>query len=226
MRTALLTLHVLVSVGWNGVAFVQLVLASTAPADADLRHSAYELMHVVDRTLDIPLALLTLITGVAMSMKTRWGLLRYWWVVTKLIITVVAVISGGALIRTLIVGTGHATADGAAAYPAQTTAIIICACAMNLLFITHGAVDRETRGPHSSRAPRSPRRRRGTTGPGPPAGAARDPLPDPQPRPRASTHGAGHSARAARAPLSDGRAPGRCRRPTGRGSPGRRRSAR
>jgi len=36
----------------------------------------------------------------------------------------------------------------------------------------------------------------------------------------------GRALRPRGAPLSDGRAPGRCRRPTGRGSPGRRRSAR
>ncbi|WP_207770208.1 hypothetical protein [Frankia canadensis] len=136
MRTVLLTMHVIVSVGWNGVAFAQLVLASTAAADDGLRHSAYELMHVVDRTLDIPLALLTLITGIVMSLKTRWGLLRYWWVVAKLSITVFAVISGGAVIRTLIVAAGHATAGGQTTYPAQAVALILCASVMNVLFIT------------------------------------------------------------------------------------------
>lgn len=136
LRTALLTLHIIVSVGWNGVAFCQLVLASTAAIDPDLRHPAYELMHVIDRTLNIPLALLTLITGVVLSVKTRWGLLRHWWIVVKLSITVVAVISGGAVIRTLIVASAKHSATAAAGYPAQTVALVVCGTVMNLLFIT------------------------------------------------------------------------------------------
>ncbi len=135
-RTALLTLHVIVSVGWNGVAFAQLALASTAAADANLRHATYELMHVIDRTLDIPLALLTLITGIVMSVGTKWGLLRHWWIVAKLTITVVAVISGGAVVRTLIVSADHATRGATTTAPTQTFALIVCACAMNVLFIT------------------------------------------------------------------------------------------
>ncbi|MCM3886495.1 hypothetical protein [Frankia sp. R82] len=136
LRTALLTLHIIVSVGWNGVAFCQLALASTAAADPDLRHSAYELMHVIDRTLNIPLALLTLITGIVLSVKTHWGLLRHWWIVAKLSITVVAMISGGSLLRTLIVSAGHHSAVSATGYPAQTVALIVCGSVMNLLFIT------------------------------------------------------------------------------------------
>ncbi|MCK9895589.1 hypothetical protein [Frankia sp. AgB32] len=135
-RLALLTLHVVVSVSWNGVAFAQLALASTAMANADLRHAAYELMHVVDRAVDIPLALLTLITGVVMSVGTRWGLLRHWWVVAKLTITVFAVISGGAVVRALIVSADHATRGAPAAAPTQSAALIVCACVMNVLFIT------------------------------------------------------------------------------------------
>ncbi|WP_207568760.1 hypothetical protein [Frankia casuarinae] len=136
MRTALLAVHVLVSVGWNGVAFAQLVLASTAAADAGLRHSAYELMHVVDRVLNIPLALLALTTGVVISVKTRWGLLRHWWVATKLVITVVAVILGSSMMRPLVVRAGHATDGGEVAYAAPTVAIILGASVMNVLFIT------------------------------------------------------------------------------------------
>ncbi|MCL9761765.1 hypothetical protein [Frankia sp. AiPa1] len=136
LRTALVTAHVIVSVGWNGVAFAQLVLASTAAADPGLRPAAYELMHVIDRTLDIPLALLTLISGVVLSTKTRWGLLRHWWVAAKLTITVVAVISGGAVIRTLIVSASHASATSSTGYPAQAVALIVCGTLMNLLFIT------------------------------------------------------------------------------------------
>jgi ribose/xylose/arabinose/galactoside ABC-type transport system permease subunit len=38
----------------------------------------------------VPLALLSLVTGVIQSLGTTWGLLRHHWVVVKLLITVVA----------------------------------------------------------------------------------------------------------------------------------------
>lgn len=135
-RQILLTVHVLVSVGWNGVALGQLALAITASLDSDIRHPAYELMHVFDRALNIPLALLTLATGIAISLRTRWGLLHHWWVVTKLAITVVAVLFAAAFMRTMIVRAGHATADGNVDYTAPTAAIITGACLMNAMFIT------------------------------------------------------------------------------------------
>lgn len=135
-RQLLLTAHVLVSVGWNGVALGQLALAITASLDSDIRHPAYELMHVFDRALNIPLALLTLATGILISLRTRWGLLHHKWVVTKLAITVVAVIFAAAFMRTMIVRAGHATADGNVHYSGPTVAIIAGACLMNAMFIT------------------------------------------------------------------------------------------
>ncbi|WP_230202763.1 RAD23 family protein [Parafrankia discariae] len=135
-RQLLLTAHVLVSVGWNGVALGQLALAITASVDDGIRHPAYELMHVFDRALNIPLALLTLATGILISLRTRWGLLHHWWVVTKLAITVVAVLFAAAFMRTMIVRAGHATADGNVHYSAPTAAIITGACLMNAMFIT------------------------------------------------------------------------------------------
>ncbi|MCK9903854.1 hypothetical protein MXD63_27860 [Frankia sp. Cpl3] len=135
-RQLLLTAHVLVSVGWNGVALGQLALAVTAALESEIRHPAYELMHVFDRALNIPLALLTLATGVLISVRTPWGLLRHWWVVAKLAITVIAVIFAAAFMRTLIVRAGHATADGEVHYGAPAAAIITGACLMNALFIT------------------------------------------------------------------------------------------
>ena len=40
----------------------------------------------------LTLGLLTLTTGVVLGLGTRFGLLRYWWVVTKLVITLVLVV--------------------------------------------------------------------------------------------------------------------------------------
>jgi hypothetical protein len=82
-------LHVVTSVGWLGVGLCQLTLNVLALAtdDAALRHAAHEIAHVFDRYLLIALATGSMVTGVLLGLKTRWGLLRYRWVAVKLALT-------------------------------------------------------------------------------------------------------------------------------------------
>lgn len=89
-RKVWLVLHVGVSAGWLGVAFTMTVLAITAlAADSHpVRHGAYELLHVVDLAAAIPSMFLSIITGLVLSLGTRWGLVRHWWVLTKFVISV------------------------------------------------------------------------------------------------------------------------------------------
>lgn len=79
-RKLWLTLHVGFSVGWLGAAMAMLVLAivGARTSDLDLRHYAYEIMHVFDLAIVIPLVLLSLITGLVVSLGTKWGLVRHW----------------------------------------------------------------------------------------------------------------------------------------------------
>ncbi|KPM54870.1 hypothetical protein CcI49_08075 [Frankia sp. CcI49] len=198
-RQLLLTAHVLVSVGWNGVALGQLALAVTASVNGDIRHPAYELMHVFDRALNIPLALLTLATGILISLRTRWGLLHHWWVVTKLAITVFAVIFAAGFMRTLIVRAGDATADGEIHYSAPAVAIITGACLMNALFITATFLStlkpwgRTRRGRQAGPRQRGPVPVSPAEPPARPAGeTAPEPAGAPLPSPAATSPGGAH----------------------------------
>ena len=40
----------------------------------------------------VPLCLASLVTGLVMSLGTRWGLFRHYWVLAKLLITIVAML--------------------------------------------------------------------------------------------------------------------------------------
>lgn len=86
-RKTWLTAHIGFSVGWLGAAYCMLVLATTGllADDRELRVACYELMHLFDRAVNIPLALAMLGTGLVVSLRTRWGLLRHRWVVTKFV---------------------------------------------------------------------------------------------------------------------------------------------
>lgn len=82
-------LHFVTSIGWLGVGLCQLTLNVIALVTDDpaLRHAAHEIGHVFDRYLLIALATGSVVTGVLLGLKTRWGLLLYRWVVVKLALT-------------------------------------------------------------------------------------------------------------------------------------------
>jgi uncharacterized membrane protein len=85
--------HVATSVGWLGTAYGMVVLGLTASgAEPDFRHVSFEMVHTMDRYVMIPLSLLSLITGLVVSLGTQWGLAKHYWVFTKLVTTVVAMI--------------------------------------------------------------------------------------------------------------------------------------
>jgi hypothetical protein len=92
LRKLLLTLHVTVSVGWLGavVAFLALTLTALASQDVQTVRAAYLIAEPITRFAIVPLALASLLTGIVQSVATPWGLFRHYWVVFKLMLTVLA----------------------------------------------------------------------------------------------------------------------------------------
>ncbi|MGB3439400.1 MAG: hypothetical protein WBA97_11675 [Actinophytocola sp.] len=90
----LLLLHIVVSVGWLGLNVGNLTLAVTGLTtdDPGTQHAALGAMYLVGGPLLIPVSLLTLVSGVLLGMYTKWGLVRYRWVLVKLVLTVIAVV--------------------------------------------------------------------------------------------------------------------------------------
>ncbi len=94
LRKAALTAHVASSVGWLGavVGFLALAVTGVSSEDPQLVRGSYLAMDVVARVVIVPLALAALVTGLVQALGTRWGLFRHYWVVVKLIITVLATV--------------------------------------------------------------------------------------------------------------------------------------
>jgi hypothetical protein len=84
------TAHVVASVGWFGAvaAFLALAVMGLTSSDAQLVRAAYVAMEVIGWAVIVPFALASLLTGIVSSMGTAWGLVRHYWVVAKLLITV------------------------------------------------------------------------------------------------------------------------------------------
>lgn len=93
-RKVALTVHVTSSVGWFGAVggVLALAIAGMTSDDVQTVRAAYLAMELSAWSVLVPLALASLATGVVQALGTKWGLLRYYWVIAKLVITVVATI--------------------------------------------------------------------------------------------------------------------------------------
>lgn len=85
-RIALLTVHIVSSVGAIGAALVLLAFGIAGMSGADPR-TVYPAAHMVEVWVIAPLAVLALASGLTLALLSGWGLARYWWVVIKLTIT-------------------------------------------------------------------------------------------------------------------------------------------
>jgi hypothetical protein len=92
LRKLALTAHVTSSIGWFGsvAAFLALAIVGMTSQDAQLVRAAYLAMEVITRFVIVPLAIVSLLSGIVSSLGTKWGLFRYYWVLVKLVITLLA----------------------------------------------------------------------------------------------------------------------------------------
>ena len=92
LRKAVLTAHVVTSVGWLGavIAYIALDVTAVANSDPDRVRTAYLAMDVIAVAAIIPLALASVVIGVVNALGTPWGLFRHYWVLAKLLLTLIA----------------------------------------------------------------------------------------------------------------------------------------
>src|SRR5687768_14502042 len=89
VRRFTFTTHITSSVGWVGAAMAFLALAVIGVTSDDDRtvRGAYLVMAPAAWFVLVPLAHASLLSGIALSLGTTWGLFRHYWVVLKLAIT-------------------------------------------------------------------------------------------------------------------------------------------
>jgi hypothetical protein len=92
LRKLALATHLTTSVGWIGAvtAYLALDITVATSSDAQLVRAAWVAMDVVVSAAIVPLAIGALLTGLVMSLVTRWGLFRHWWVLISFVLTVIA----------------------------------------------------------------------------------------------------------------------------------------
>lgn len=94
LRRLTFTTHITSSVSWLGavIAFLALAIIALTSRDEGTVRGAYLVMAPAAWFVLVPLAHASLLTGVALSLGTAWGLFRHYWVVLKLLITAFATV--------------------------------------------------------------------------------------------------------------------------------------
>jgi hypothetical protein len=123
-RHALLTTHIMISVGLLGdsAGFLAVAIRAAATDDPAARLAQIDVLNMFSVVFGIPLSVGAIVTGVALGLGTKWGVFRYPWVVAKLLAIVSVMAVGGFVIGpamdAMLNGRGDATPQliAAAAY--------------------------------------------------------------------------------------------------------------
>jgi hypothetical protein len=92
LRKFALTAHITFSVGWLGAvgSFLALAVAGLTTQNAEIVRPTYIAMELTGWYVIVPFCLAALVTGLVMALGTPWGLFRYYWVLLKFSITLIA----------------------------------------------------------------------------------------------------------------------------------------
>ncbi len=92
IRKLTITAHVAFSVGWLGAtaAFLALSIAGLTSHDAEVVRGACLAMNLISKFVIIPLSFAALSTGLLQALGTPWGLFRYYWILVKFGLAILA----------------------------------------------------------------------------------------------------------------------------------------
>lgn len=139
VRKFALTVHVTSSVGWLGAVTVFLVLAvaGLTSKDAQMMQAAYLAMELTTRFVIVPLCLASLLTGLISSLGNEWGLFRYYWILIKLLITILSTV--GLLVHlqpiSYLAGVAAKTTLSSSDHQVQIQLVVVASAALLALLV-------------------------------------------------------------------------------------------
>ena len=94
LRKFALAAHITLAVGWIGAVagYIALDVAAATSQDAQTLRACYLAMEMIAWYVIVPLALASLLSGLVMSLGTKWGLFRHYWVLISLLLTIIATV--------------------------------------------------------------------------------------------------------------------------------------
>lgn len=96
VRAVVLTVHVVMSVGWLGIdgALVALGVTGLSTVQPAARAGIATATAVIACWVLVPVVFFALVSGLVLALSTHWGLARHWWVLVKSGIATVLVALG------------------------------------------------------------------------------------------------------------------------------------
>jgi hypothetical protein len=94
IRRFVLTAHITFAVGWLGAVagFLALAIVGVTSQDSQTVRAVYLAMELITHFIIVPLSFAPLVTGPILSLGTPWGLFRHYWIIAKLIITILSTV--------------------------------------------------------------------------------------------------------------------------------------
>ena len=144
LRKAMLTTHVVVSIAWAGAlaVFLAHVIVSKISADDDIVRAAWLMMAITTWLVILPLSLASVVTGIVQALGTAWGLVRHYWVVIKMLLTIFC--TGVLLLKLapidLLASAARAPNLPAAEFSGLTTSLLVHAIGGLVLLLTIAAL--------------------------------------------------------------------------------------
>jgi len=139
LRKLVLTAHVTFAVSWIGAVagFFALAIAGVNSHDVQTVRSAYLAMELITRYVILPLSFAPLVTGPILSIWTPWGLFRHYWIIAKLVITILSTLILIIHIQPITYLSTQAAIRGlsSADYPVQIQMIIASGAALIALLV-------------------------------------------------------------------------------------------
>jgi hypothetical protein len=99
-RQALVTAHVMMSVGLLGdsAGFLAVAIRASTTDDPAVVIELVKVLKMFSVVFGIPLSVGSIVTGLALGLGTKWGVFRYPWVTTKLLLNLSVMLVGGLVI--------------------------------------------------------------------------------------------------------------------------------
>jgi uncharacterized membrane protein len=140
-RRHLLFAHVAFSVGWLGIGSTMLLLSLVGLVEGEtaLGGHVYELMHLMDLALVIPFVLASIISGIALSLATSWGLTKHWWVFVKFLISL-TILLVAAFYESFLVRQLAGTLDSSAQDAGKRLQLFVCMAGFVLMLVVATAL--------------------------------------------------------------------------------------
>lgn len=141
LRKLLLSVHVISGVGLLGLDIAMVGLGATAAStgQATIARAAYVSMNLLINPFFPVLALSALVSGVVLSLGTKWGLLTHYWIVSKLVLNVIVILSGINLVKRFLEQAVAAT-SGPGGEPGAAGLLLASASTTNLSLLIAATV--------------------------------------------------------------------------------------